>query len=727
MLILTFMKRVALAALLLGACRTSPAPPPREPATAAMARRLARLSKRYAADRLFVNPARIGLLRRKPGAEPGAPFEARLAFAQELLNAGETREAVAAFDELVARAPRERLAELRGWRGIAELRLGEQENCLLRHNASSCLLPIRGAGVHALKEGAAAAVEDFKAALELAPDSLPERWLLNVAAMAAGAYPAAVPPRWLIPPKAFEPEAPFPRFPDKAAAAGLDFTGHAGGAVSEDFRGVGLLDLLVSSQGLEDQLRYFRNDGDGTFTETTAEAGLTGLTGGLNLIAADYDNDGRVDVLVERGAWQRDGGHEPLSLLHNDGGGRFSDVAEKAGLLGDYQTQAAAFADFDGDGLLDLLVCNESYDAHHHPCQLFHNKGDGTFVDVAERAGLAVRDGAIKSVAVADFDGDGRPDAFLGRWGAGNLLFRQNADGTFTDVTRKAGVREPLDTFASWFFDYDGDGRPDILAFGFARPRAPGESQTAIGYRALESVAAEYLGRRFSDGRPRLYRNRGDGTFEDVTSAAGLDRALFTMGSNFADLDDDGHPDFYAGTGVPDLRGLMPNRLFRNVGGKRFVDVTAAADVGHLQKGHAVALGDLNNDGYPDIFAVLGGAYEGDVYQRALFVNPGGKNRWVGLLLEGTRSNRSAIGARLEVRAGGRLFRGTVSTGGSFGCSGLRQTIGLASARSIDELTVRWPSGAVERFSGAAPGAYFRLKEGTGRAEPLAAPRFAWR
>ena len=188
----------------------------------------------------------------------------------------------------------------------------------------------------------------------------------------------------------------------------------------------------------------------------------------------------------------------------------------------------------------------------------------------------------------------------------------------FTEVSKRAGVNEPLYSFPTWFFDYDNDGYLDIFAGG---------------YRGINvgDVAADYLGRAHDAERPRLYRNLGNGTFTDVTKATGLYRMLLAMGSNFGDLDNDGWLDFYLGTGEPDLAALMPNRMFRNDAGKRFQDVTTSGGFGHLQKGHGVAFADLDHDGDQDIYQVVGGAVEGDTYRNVLFENPGHGNSWVKL------------------------------------------------------------------------------------------------
>ena len=192
----------------------------------------------------------------------------------------------------------------------------------------------------------------------------------------------------------------------------------------------------------------------------------------------------------------------------------------------------------------------------------------------------------------------------------------------------------------------------------------------------MANVAADYLELPHTAELPRIYKNNGDGTFTDMAQQLGVARALYAMGGNFGDLDNDGFWDFYLGTGAPSFRALMPNRLFRNNNGQTFQDITTSAGVGHLQKGHGISFGDIDNDGDQDIYAVMGGAYAGDVFQNALFINPGHGNHWITLRLEGVEANRSAIGARIRVTtvtAGTRRnIYAVVSTGGSFGASSLQ-------------------------------------------------------
>jgi hypothetical protein len=196
-----------------------------------------------------------------------------------------------------------------------------------------------------------------------------------------------------------------------------------------------------------------------------------------------------------------------------------------------------------------------------------------------------------------------------------------------------------------------------------------------------------------------------------------LDKALLTMGANFGDLDNDGFLDCYLGTGEPDLRTLIPNRMFRNAAGRQFQDVTTSGGFGHLQKGHGIAFGDIDNDGDQDIYEVMGGWYSGDVYQKVLYVNPGHGNHWITLKLEGVQSNRMAIGTRIKVsvetQAGGQDIYATVSSGGSFGSSSLQQEIGLGRATAIRAVEIVWAgSGRTQIFKEIAMNRFIKIREG---------------
>ncbi len=593
----------------------------------------------------------------------------------------------------------------RDWRdtlfelAVANLRLGEDQNCAGSGNADRCIFPIRADGVHRLATGSRRAAEVLRELLDRRPDDLAARWLLNIAQMTLGEYPGEVPEGLVIPPERFESPVEFPEFEDVAPALGLDTFNLSGGAVFEDFDNDHDLDLLTSTFDPTGQIQYYRNDGFRRFTRATEEANLTGLLGGLNLVQADYDNDGFVDVLVLRGAWLGKSGRHPNSLLHNNGDGTFHDVTFAAGLAKEnYPSQTAAWADFDNDGDLDLYVGNENIGDRAYPCQLFENNGDGTFRDIATSAGVQnLR--YTKGVVWGDYDADRDPDLYVSNLGQENRLYRNDGNGKFTDVAAELGVNGPIRSFPVWFWDYDNDGILDLYVSSY--------------WQEVSSVAASYLGMASKSEPHALYRGLGGAShgqehragFENVAERVGLTRRTAPMGANFGDIDNDGYADFYLGTGYPMYDGLMPNVLYLNRGGKSFVDVSEAARVGHLQKGHAVVFADVDQDGDQDLFEQLGGAYPGDRFSDALFENPGFRHRFLHVELQGIQSNRSAIGAQVKVTTetpwGPRTIHSRVNSGGSFGANPLRCEIGLGKATRIAQLEVFWPtSGITQVFRG---------------------------
>lgn len=704
----------------------------RKPGTIKMAAMLDRLATQSnPMGNLFLSRERVAALRSAMAANPAMADSpaAQFQFATELLNAGENEKALQAFQraEQLGRGDGSWNShdEINGPlnQALCYLRMAEQRNCLSNHNADSCLLPIQGGGIHVWQDGSRQAIAMLTNVLASRPDSLAAQWLLNVAAMTVGDYPEKIPARWLIPPATFKSDYDIKRFVDVAGPAGLAANQLSGGSAAEDFDGDGRLDVMITSIGLRDQMRYFRNHGDGTFRERTREAGLIGLTGGLNVITGDYNNDGFVDVFVLRGAWMREEGKFPNSLLKNNGDGTFEDVTEAAGVLSFHPTQTGAWFDFDGDGWLDLFIGNETLPrSRSHPCELYRNNRNGTFTEMAAAAGVATR-AYVKGVGAADYNNDGRPDLYLSIKGRPNILFRNEGPGAdggwkFTDVAASAGVQMPIESFPTWFFDYDNDGNPDLFVAGYL-------------IKDVGDIAADYLGRTNQGTRAKLYRNLGDGTFADVTREARVDRVLHAMGSNFGDLDNDGWLDFYLGTGDPDLLTIVPNRMFRNAEGKFFQDVTTSGGFGNLQKGHGVSFADLDNDGDQDVHEDMGGAVSSDVYPNALFLNPGHGNHWIKLHLVGVKANRSGIGARLKLTVkrphGERTIHRTVGTGGSFGCNPLRQEIGLGDATAVTSLEIRWPgSGTVQNIAGLEVDKVYRIREDAKAAEPILLKTFTF-
>ncbi|MCH2065178.1 MAG: CRTAC1 family protein [Roseibacillus sp.] len=627
------------------------------------------------------------------------------------------------YSRLKPSVPEKALNLIRYRLAVAYFRRGETQNCCARFNADSCIMPIRGKGIHTNQTGSRNAIR-YLGEILMTPNAdrglkQKSRWLLNLAYMTIGGYPSKVPQHHLIPPAVFASDEPWPKFVNVAPRLDLDTFNLAGGVIVDDFDGDNLLDVVSSTFDAEGMMRYFRNGGDGTFQERSREAGLTGLTGGLNMEQADYDNDGDLDILVLRGAWLQGAGRHPNSLLRNDGKGVFTDVTFAAGLAEPaYPTQTAAWSDYDQDGDLDLYVGNEQTGNISAPNQLFQNNGNGTFVDVGARAG--VQNGRFtKGVTWGDYDNDGDPDLYVANLMSPNRLYRNNGDGTFTDVGPELKVTRPMAAFPTWFWDYDNDGNLDLFV---AANRGQPDS--------LSSLVESYLGQPCDDELACIYRGDGKGGFVEVAAELGLDTLVLPMGCNFGDLDHDGFLDFYLGTGYPAYDALMPNLMFRNRGGQGFSDVTWEGGFGHLQKGHGIAFADFDHDGDQDIYVQMGGGATGDRFSDALFENPGFENNWIAVQLVGTRSNRCAIGARIrlvleeEGRPGRSVYR-HVNSGASFGANPLRQTIGIGKADSIARIEIWWPtSGITQRFEAVAANRMIRITEESDMIETVALPRF---
>jgi hypothetical protein len=522
--------------------------------------------------------------------------------------------------------------------------------------------------------------------------------------MALGRYPDGLAEDVRVPPEAFRSPHDIGRFPDVAMPLGVAENDLAGSVVMEDLDGDGLLDLVTSTTALEGQMRYFHNRGDGTFADRTEEAGLLGQVGGLNMIHADYDGDGFRDILVLRGGWLGTHGRMPNSLLRNRGDGTFEDVTDRAGIgANEYPCQAAAFADYDLDGDLDLFLGNETpppASGLRWPCELFRNEGDGTFTDVAEEAGLQVFK-LVKGVAWGDWDGDRYPDLYVSNQFDTNRFYRNNGDGTFTDIAEETGLDEPRNSFSTWFWDYDNDGGLDLFVAGYGG--------------GIDDFVKSYLRDTPGSHRCALFHREGD-ALVDRGLEAGLIYQSLTMGAAWGDLDNDRWPDFYLGTGAPEFDVLLPNLMYRGDGAGGFQDVTESGGFGNLQKGHGIAFGDLDNDGDQDVYAQIGGMYPYDAYFNSLFLNPGHGNRWITLELAGAESNRDALGSRITVTVtengkARRIVR-WVWPRGSFGSGTLRQEIGVGKATAVDAVEVWWPrTDRTQRFETLETNAFWRITE----------------
>ena len=458
--------------------------------------------------------------------------------------------------------------------------------------------------------------------------------------------------------------------------------------------------------------RLYHQNPDGTFTDVTEKAGLTGMPQNrydMGVAVGDYDNDGFEDIYVT--------GFGGNTLYHNNGNGTFTDVTKSAGVAGGGWSASAGFFDYDNDGKLDLFVtryvdwtfktnryCGEKqpgYRAYCHPDNyegvtniLYHNNGDGTFTDVSEKAGIANPKGKGLGVSFADYDGDGFTDIFVANDSVQCFLYHNNGNGTFTEVGLLAGVgyNEDGKTFAGMgtdFSDYDNDGRPDIVITDLSNER--------------------YM----------LFRNNGDGTFRDVTNQSGVGGATLAFAgwsTRFFDYDNDGWKDLFVAQShvmdtiektSPNLRYLQPPLLLRNESG-HFARVSPGDAFQIPWAGRGAAFGDIDNDGDVDIVVSNAG-------QKAYVLrNDGGnRNKWIGIETIGKKSNRDGIGSRVKVvSVSGLTQYFTVNTAvGYLSASDKRLVIGLGGDSTAKLIEIRWPSGIVQKFENVKAGQMLKATE----------------
>ncbi len=576
--------------------------------------------------------------------------------------------------------------------GVVALRRGEVENALKYPGLASAEFPIAAQAIHALQSGSREAIKWFSLYLQEWPEDLRVRWLLNVAYMKLGEHPAKVPVEYLIRLDGFQSRAEVGRFENVAERAGLNVWGpnQAGGSVFDDFSGDQLPDLFIASLDTDRGASLFINRGDGTFEDRSDRAGLAEQVHAANVVHADFDNDGDLDVVLLRGAGDRP---MRLSLLANEGDGRFKDVTIPARLGEPIAAGAAAWGDYDNDGWVDLFVCGE-YRARkrdgetaapdpRNRCRLYRNEGGVTFRDVAAAAGV-VNDRCARGAAWGDYDDDGRLDLYVANENAGSRLYHNEGAGRFRDVAPSLDVTGPQSGHCCWFWDLDNDGKLDL----FVAERQTGFAQT---------VALALLLPGETTSHPFVYRNLETGGFREISREAGLARPIPVLGANFGDFDNDGFLDLYAGNGWQGCSGLFPSTMLRNIDGGRFEDATTASHTGHMEKGQGISCADFDDDGDLDLFVQAGGLVPGDRSRNLLFRSVGHDHHWLKVRLVGTRTNRAGLGARIQVVVKSndgrrRSIVRTVGNNSSSGGNSLVQLIGLSDSSRVAELEVRWPT-----------------------------------
>ena len=522
-------------------------------------------------------------------------------------------------------------------------------------------------------------------------DRLEALWLLKLTHERQGTAAPALEPRYRFPQHPSRPVVTDVRFVDVAARVGVAKNDRGRGSAWLDFDGDGDFDLF--SVGIQAEHALYRNDG-GQFRAVAQAAGLADARGGWAAAAADFDNDGDDDLFVSRDAWE---GRAPNSLYRNDAGA-FLDVGRAAGLADSSDSFTAAWLDFDRDGYLDLYVAN-GVTGSGEPNALLHNQKNGAFLDVAAAAAVA-DSGQTIGTAAGDFDGDGWTDLYAVNIGQLNRLYRNLGDGTWADVAERAGVLFPVEGgYVAFFFDLDNDGHLDLFA-----------STMSAFPDVLNSMVT---GEAIEPNRPFLYRNLGDGTFADIATSAGLKRSFGSMGAGVGDIDNDGFVDIYLANGGPQMARLEPNALFRNLGDGTFADITAPAGTGSLGKGHGATFADFDQDGDLDLYAGLGGHYDADTWDNALYRNDGPAQHYLSIELVGTQANRSALGAHVAAFASGRTIRAQRQSGFGFGSSNEPLLhLGLGSATRVDSLHVLWPGQPPQRFFDLPVDCRIRIAQG---------------
>jgi len=577
----------------------------------------------------------------------------------------------------------------------------------------SCSLPLTQ--FHQKKELSGLAAKTFEKLLDNYDAANPlYRWLLNFSYMTIDRFPDAVPVKYRIETPFIDSfygkghDATLARHPDlsmedQAEAFGVNTFDAGKGVAVEDFNGDGWLDIVTG--GTFSGTRYYENDHGLRFIDRTVESGLGKVTQAYMITAADYDNDGKMDLLISR-PFQR------FALMHNEGNGRFTDQTISSGLLKSepdantaVYTCVTTWADVNNDGKLDLFIAQFAQKMPYvggllgrNPMssKLYINLGGGHFADRTDEFGLTdtVNDNVFIGATFADYDRDGFPDLFVSAPSRLRSVLLHNLGGKRFERTTLIDAREP--GFTTSFIDINHDGFPDLF-----------QGTMAL---AIPSTANGILGKNPHRYASKIFLQK-NGVFENRSDYFDGDSPIGTMGASYGDINNDGCYDFYLGTGSPESWMVTPNLLFLGQSSKttctgRMENISSMFGAGTIQKGHAIVFADFNNDGLQDIYSSLGGMWPGDSWPNQLFVNKSTTgNSWLKIRLHGRQSNGFGVGAAIKVTASNpageeivRTYDMDARTG--FGSAPFLAHIGLMNANAVQSVQVRWPgSGKVKVYA----------------------------
>jgi VCBS repeat protein/ASPIC/UnbV protein len=616
------------------------------------------------------------------------------------------------------------------WLAISHMRYAEADNCLSKltrdqsgvqnhdaheqmgdHVQQLCTMPL--VKFHDRAQSARLAAKIFEQLLDKYDNqNRLYQWLLNFNYMTAGAFPQEVPQKYLIKSKfidafygerkkAIEAQYSYLSFVDRAREFGVDTFNAGKGVAVEDFDRDGYLDIVTG--GNFDLAKYYRNEGGRKFTDRTEASGLQGIKQPFIITAADYDNDGWMDVFFGRPFGN-------YGLYRNRGDGTFRDVTGETGLLAakpdDHiaATWVAAWSDVDNDGDLDLFLAQWGFKMPlvrglmakpRMDSTLFINEG-GRFADRTREYGLTatVEDNYFIGAAFGDYDADGYQDLFLSSPLRNTSVLLKNIGGKRFEPTNL--ISSDQGGFVASFLDFNHDGRLDLFWAGFA------DAKTSVE----QVVFGEHLG-EYRSGQTRIFMQNEQGQFAERTEL--FDMPMSTMGSSFGDINNDGCFDFYLGKGTPESWFILPNLMYVGTTDttrctERLDNISMLQGFGTIQKGHGIVFADFDNDGDQDIYSSLGGMWPADKWPNQLFVNDSRlENKWVTIRLRGRKTNYYGLGARIKVvaenRKGEKIVRyALMDLRTGFGSSPYLAHVGLMDAVRIQEVEVYWPASGCRQL-----------------------------